>query len=178
MKYLIVIIVMLWSIPLFAWEHRLDDDGYHQTISYLKATKGAAKFSGVPQWFLIGLIYNESNGDSTAVGDGGRAFGLGQIHCGPGGFDWLVFLGPYGFKDCEELLDPTKNIIAISIIVRYLRSKMKQPDDLLLLATLYHKGESFRKRGKKKAKGYYKRVKWFGKQIMERHQQACLPITN
>ena len=176
MRIFIFIVMTIWSSSLFAWEHRLDNEGHYQTVSHLKAVAGAAKFSGVPQWLLIGIIYNESNGDHTAIGDNGRAFGLGQIHCGPGGFSWLDFLSEYGFNDCEELLDPVNNIVAMSLIIRYLRSRMSQPDDYLMLVTLYHKGESYRRRGKKKARGYYSRVKWFGKQIMEKHHQACLPM--
>jgi soluble lytic murein transglycosylase-like protein len=169
MKKVILLLMFIPSIA-FGWEHRLDDDGYHRTSELISTMDIAAKQADVPRWLVAGIIYNESNSYHHAMGDGGRAYGLGQIHCGPGGFSWMKFLNNHGYTDCKDLLVPTKNIIAVSIILKYLKTKMKNPNDYLLLVTMYHKGENYKTR----SKGYYQRVKWFGRKIVERKYQFCL----
>jgi soluble lytic murein transglycosylase-like protein len=173
MKWILITLLLLPS-SVMAWEHRLDEEGYERTSELLPIITYASKQAGVPQWLLVGLIYNESNSNHKVIGDSGRAYGLGQIHCGNGGFSWLNFLDDRGFKKCSDLLSAEKNIIAISLILSYLKKKMKNPKDYLLLLTYYHKGENYRRRGKKKSRNYYARVKWFGVKILEREQQLCL----
>jgi len=172
---MLIAVLMVWMPPSgFSWEHRLDNDGYERVSELLPSIVASSNEAGVPVWLLVGLIYNESNARSRVIGDNGRAFGLGQIHCGSGGFSWFNFLGEHGYTRCRDLLMAKKNIVAISIILIYLKSKMRNPDDYLLLVTYYHKGENYKRLGKKKSRGYYERVKWFGRKILEREYQLCL----
>ena len=72
---------------------------------YLKADGPEWRLLKTPEfltYIMLSLIYAESRGESSAVGDGGRARGLTQI--------WVSTAKEYGDVSAEQLLDPETNI--------------------------------------------------------------------
>ncbi|MDA2923849.1 lytic transglycosylase domain-containing protein, partial [Acidobacteria bacterium AH-259-L09] len=77
----------------------------HYSHEYLKGNGPEWRLLKTPEfmtYIMLSLIYAESKGDASAVGDGGRARGLTQI--------WVSTARDYGEVTAEKLLDPETNI--------------------------------------------------------------------
>lgn len=78
---------------------------------------------------LCGLFEHESQGDPNAVGDGGMARGLGQMHdvaCRTVGFDW------------QKMFDPAEAIPASAAYLAFCIRKFNGSEEIGLMA--YNQG--------------------------------------
>ena len=144
---------------------RIDEAGSKRMMELMPVIYKVADRHALPAWVIAGIIYNESNAHHAIKGDGGRAWGLGQIHCGPKGFSWLNFLKQRGIiSSCKELLVGANSVAAIGEILSYLRVKemKKRKLEWYNVTTSYHKGEAWRRNKLGVAKSYYGNVQYFG----------------
>ncbi len=71
-----VLLILLLAVP----SNRIDDMGELRMRAIMPIIEQVAQ--EIPVWVIAGIVYNESNARPKALGDNGRAYGLGQIHCG------------------------------------------------------------------------------------------------
>lgn len=77
----------------------------HYSRDYLKTEGPEWRLLKTPEfltYIMLSLIYTESKGRASAIGDGGKARGLTQI--------WVTTAKQYGNVTAKELLDPEVNI--------------------------------------------------------------------
>lgn len=103
-------------------------------------------------YIMLSLIYAESKGDPTAVGDEGKARGLTQI--------WVTTAQQYGKVSPEELLDAETNILYAFKHFHYLLKKYRGNAALALYAWNQGSGtvDKFLAYGQAPQSGYGKRV--------------------
>ena len=110
------------------------DDVNTQTLeqiasTYADAISTASAAYGVPQPLIVGVIARESGGDPNAVGDGGQARGLMQMHpaaAQDAGGNW------------DDLFDPS---VAINLGTHYLAQQLARfGGDETLALVAYNQG--------------------------------------
>lgn len=124
--------------------------------------------TGVPEWILAGVLYNESNARPWLISDRGRGYGAASIHCGKGGYNWIHFLRKkrIGIDKCKDLLQVENNIIALAVILVHIKKfeRKRGNKSWSKVLTTYNRGPRF----DGVRKGYVARVTRFGKKITKR----------
>lgn len=184
LTWLILTLIMAYPIQALTLskmdKERLTQDGIYRVVASLEDVEVASTKYKIPRWILLGVLYNESNFQTRPRGlnDRGRAYGLGQIHCGPGGFSWLPLLKEeLGVERCKELYNPDLNILSTAYILAHIvkweaRAARGRPTSWLNVLTTYQKGARWRKRKWTQSKPYFQRVRWYGKRLA-RYSWAC-----
>ncbi len=103
-------------------------------------------------YIMLSLIYAESGGDPSAIGDGGKARGLTQI--------WVSTAKGYGDVSAEELLNPETNVAYSFKHFQYLLQKYR--GNLALTLYSWNRGpgtvDNLLKYGETPDNGYGKKV--------------------
>lgn len=140
--------------------------GMKRALTYMPYVGQTSYNTGIPEWILIGVIYNESDARASLISDGGRGIGAASIHCGSRGYNWLRFLKKrgLGFSKCSDLLDKEMTVVALGEILTHIRKfehRRRKRVTWKHVLTTYNKGP----RWNKLYHGYYRRVRRFGKKI-------------
>lgn len=114
-------------------------DAIKTTSQYDPLIQEASKKHGIDPDLLRAVIHTESSGDANAIGDGGKATGLGQLHLGAaqdaGGRPYTK----------EELKDPLTNIDLTAAYLRKLNNNFggnSGDPDYSKAITAYNRGET------------------------------------
>lgn len=168
-------------------ENRIDVEGLARVIKYEPLVDKYARQYGIPNWVLLGVLYNESNMTLKIVGDHGVGMGMGQVRCsmtstdrrGRKVFSWFPYLKSRNIpmNVCAELfMDPDVSIRATAAILAYQRAQVishyenkdlvVKPRDLWKNTILaYNLGNGWRKTVKTR---YYYNVLAFGTILEEK----------
>lgn len=175
-------------------EARIDRDGLERAARYQPIIEELAHEYGVPEWVILGVLYNESNMTLKIVGDHGVGMGMGQVRCSMTGrdrrgrtvFSWLPYLKTRNIDInlCAELfLDPYTSIRSSVAILAHQRGvvmgQLNTPDKEAPISEVwkqtiraYNLGNAWNKSTRM---SYYYRVVSFGK-ILEHNlaKKICI----
>lgn len=118
---------------------RASSEAIKTTSKYDPLIEEAAKTHGIDPDILRAVIHTESTGDANAVGDGGKAIGLGQLHQAA-----AQDAGGRKFSE-EELKDPATNINLTAAYLKRMHNAFNGNDgdpDYSKAITAYNRGET------------------------------------
>jgi len=143
------------------YEHRLEPTSFDRMEALYPHTGEASNTYRVPEWVILGTIYNESNAHPEVKGDGGRAWGLGQTHC-----FWIHEIETPA-ETCPDLLNPRQATMTTSAVLRHLRDHYG--GGLTWRATIkyYHLGPQA---PHQRDRAYIERTRYFGRLFAAHHR--------
>lgn len=166
MENIIISIVVLFSgyVQPGQYESRFDQESYNKMQKLYPIVRQVQHNTNIPPHIILGTIYNESQGNEKAIGDGGLSLGLGQVRC-----FWLGEVAAHplfeGMTCRETLLRPEWNVYVVGEVLKHLKGRYKR--EWRATTKLYHLGPAGL--GSVDDSAYQNRTEYFGRYFVLRY---------